>query len=456
MNTPNEEIAGGFAITTIQVPLLDPIKKLVDSSKQIVRAGTPAYKEGGNALKGLYAIISQPSDLSDVKFLNSRVNDITIALCDAIHGAFYAGDTDKRPEMFILAISIATLTAVFNSDVVMNLDRSVVERVLLELCSKIMDDRMVKFCDKASLPDTEISAMSPEDKRYLMVFKSLYKAICMLTERARPGDVYPSVINLLQRLLRNDVGDYNKHGSLKHLQAQDSLDQLVGRILLKLSSVQANSLHPFEGIDICGVLMQMQTFFSTLPKADAMLVNIANDYMRQALKIMSDSLMKSRPGDFEESMKAIPPTSQVRDILEDLCHGQSQQQDATEATTGLHYEENGSSTTNASAPPRITTHFGSNGGYFSAGSAIDDGTRASINRRLFDAPRENDIVTRTARTASAAPSLAGRPSVETRGRIITFNAYSANHGAVLTNSSTLQFAHVTTMLERLQQYRHCN
>ncbi|KAL4130421.1 hypothetical protein PRIC2_006418 [Phytophthora ramorum] len=310
MNTPNEEIAGGFAITTIQVPLLDPIKKLVDSAKQIVRAGTPAYKEGGNALKGLYAIISQPSDLSEVKFLNSRVNDITIALCDAIHGAFYAGGPDKRPEMFILVSSIATLTAVFNSDVVTNLDRSVVERVLLELCSKIMDDRMVKFSDKANLPDTEISAMSPEDKRYLMVFKSLYKAICMLTERARPGDVYPSVINLLQRLLRNDVGDYNKHGSLKHLQAQDSLDQLVGRILLKLSSVQANSLHPFEGIDICGVLMQMQTFFSTLPKADAMLVNIANDYMRQALKIMSDSLMKSRPGDFEESMKAIPPTSQ--------------------------------------------------------------------------------------------------------------------------------------------------
>ncbi|KAL4103105.1 hypothetical protein PRIC1_006840 [Phytophthora ramorum] len=456
MNTPNEEIAGGFAIMTIQVPLLDPIKKLVDSAKQIVRAGTPAYKEGGNALKGLYAIISQPSDLSEVKFLNSRVNDITIALCDAIHGAFYAGGPDKRPEMFILVSSIATLTAVFNSDVVTNLDRSVVERVLLELCSKIMDDRMVKFSDKANLPDTEISAMSPEDKRYLMVFKSLYKAICMLTERARPGDVYPSVINLLQRLLRNDVGDYNKHGSLKHLQAQDSLDQLVGRILLKLSSVQANSLHPFEGIDICGVLMQMQTFFSTLPKADAMLVNIANDYMRQALKIMSDSLMKSRPGDFEESMKAIPPTSQVRDILEDLCHGQSQQQDATEATTGLHCEENGSSTTNASAPPRITTHFGSNGGYFSAGNAIDDGTRASINRRLFDAPRENDIVTRTARTASAAPSLAGRTSVETRGRNITFNAYSANHGAALTNDVSSSTLHVTTMLERLQQCRHCN
>ncbi|KAH7460653.1 Cytoskeleton-associated protein 5 [Phytophthora ramorum] len=268
MNAPNEEIAdGGLAIETIQRLLLDPIKKLVDTSKQVVRTDTPEYKESVNALKGLYAIISRPSDPSEVEFLNSRVNDIIIALCDAIHGAFYAGDTEKRPEMFILAISIATLTAVFKSDVVTNIDRSVVERVLLELCSKIMDDRMVKFSDKANLPDTEISAMSPEDKRYLMVFKSLYKAMRVLTERARPGDVYPSVINLLQRLLHNGVGDYNKNGSLKHLQAQDSLDQLVGRILLKLSNVQANSLHPFEGIDIYGVLMQMQTFFSTLPKA---------------------------------------------------------------------------------------------------------------------------------------------------------------------------------------------
>ncbi|KAL4157063.1 hypothetical protein PRNP1_006089 [Phytophthora ramorum] len=459
MNAPNEEMAdGGLAIETIQRLLLDPIKKLVDTSKQVVRTDTPEYKESVNALKGLYAIISRPSDPSEVEFLNSRVNDIIIALCDAIHGAFYAGDTEKRPEMFILAISIATLTAVFKSDVVTNIDRSVVERVLLELCSKIMDDRMVKFSDKANLPDTEISAMSPEDKRYLMVFKSLYKAMRVLTERARPGDVYPSVINLLQRLLHNGVGDYNKNGSLKHLQAQDSLDQLVGRILLKLSNVQANSLHPFEGIDIYGVLMQMQTFFSTLPKADAMLVNIANDYMRQALKIMSDSLMKTRPGDFEESMKAIPPTSQVRDILEDLCHGQSQQQVAAEPTSGFQYGENGSSITNTAAPPRITTHFGSNGGSYGVGNATGGGPGESINRRLFDAPRENDIVTRTARTASAAPSLAGRTSVETRGRNITlFNDYTTNRGVAATNDVSRparEKVRLAGIQERLQQMRH--
>ncbi|CAI5734987.1 unnamed protein product [Peronospora destructor] len=353
MSTPNEEVVEETPPSVaIEELLLRPIEMLINSSKEIVPAGTPAYKEGGNALKGLYAIINRPSDPSEVEFLHSYVNEIVLALCDCIHGAFYAGNAEKRPEMYILAISITTLTVVFNSEAVTSMQRYTVERVLLELCSKIMDPRLEKFSQKASLPATELT-VTPEENRYLMVYKALYKAMRKLTERAKAGDVYPSVINLLQRLMHNDVGEYNKNDTLKHLLKEDSLDQLVGRILLKLTNIQANSLAPFEGIDIFGVLMQMHGFFSTLPRAEVMMVDIANDNMQSALKIIAESLTKTRPSAFEASMKDIPSTSLVHQILDEMGYGQSHRQDAAEP--GLHFGEN--STRFTAVAPRIMNHF---------------------------------------------------------------------------------------------------
>ncbi|OWZ12692.1 Cytoskeleton-associated protein [Phytophthora megakarya] len=420
MGTPDndngEEISSSAAIEEL---LLRPIELLINSSKEIVAAGTPAYKEGGNALKGLYAIINRPSDPSEIDFLHSYVNEIVLALCDCIHGAFYAGNAEKRPEMYILAISITTLTVVFNSDAVTSMQRYTVERVLLELCSKIMDPRMEKFSEKANMPASEIATLAPEEKRYLMVFKALYKAMRKLTERAKPGDVYPSVINLLQRLMHNDVGDYNKNDTLKHLLKEDSLDQLVGRILLKLSTVQANSLTPFEGIDIFGVLMQM---------------HIA----------------------FEASMKDVPPTSPVRQALEEMGVGQAQQ-NAAEAT-GLQYGTNGNgvdhTVRNSPAAPRVMNHFGGINASTNGGEAAPE---ESLNRRLFP-PRDSSITTRTARTTSAAPSFAGNAlSGETRGRSFTsFNDFTANRGASSNAARPSTSAQLDNLRERLQMSRHFN
>ncbi|KAL3661983.1 hypothetical protein V7S43_012790 [Phytophthora oleae] len=456
MSAPTNETAEeDLQSAAIEELLLRPIEMLINSSKEIVPAGTPAYKEGGNALKGLYAIINRPSDPSEVEFLHSYVNEIVLALCDCIHGAFYAGNAEKRPEMYILAISITTLTVVFNSDAVASMQRYTVERVLLELCSKIMDPRMEKFSEKANLPTSEIAMLPPEEKRYLMVFKALYKAMRKLTERAKPGDVYPSVINLLQRLMHNDVGDYNKNDTLKHLLKEDSLDQLVGRILLKLSNVQASSLTPFEGIDIFGVLMQMHMFFSTLPGAEVMMVDIANDNMRSALKIMAESLVKTRSSAFEASMKDVPPTSPVRQALEELGINQS---DSAEPAM-LHYGESGAASTSTSngldsTASQITNHFG-------AGSVPNGSSAApeeSLTRRLFP-PRDNGIATRTTRTASAAPSLAGTAlSGETRGRSFTsFHDFAANRGSA-TNVSrpSTTSAQLESLRERLQMSRHFN
>ncbi|KAG1713553.1 hypothetical protein DVH05_001339 [Phytophthora capsici] len=448
MSTPvNEAAEEDLQSAAIEELLLRPIEMLINSSKEIVPAGTPAYKEGGNALKGLYAIINRPSDPSEVEFLHSYVNEIVLALCDCIHGAFYAGNAEKRPEMYILAISITTLTVVFNSDAVASMQRYTVERVLLELCSKIMDPRMEKFSEKANLPASEIAMLPPEEKRYLMVFKALYKAMRKLTERAKPGDVYPSVINLLQRLMHNDVGDYNKNDTLKHLLKEDSLDQLVGRILLKLSNVQANSLTPFEGIDIFGVLMQMHMFFSTLPGAEVMMVDIANDNMRSALKIMAESLAKTRSSAFEASMKDVPPTSPVRQALEEMGIDQS----ASGEPSRLQYGESdttGASTSNGlgSTTSQITSHFGVGG----SSAAPEE----SLTRRLFP-PRDNAIANRTTRTASAAPSLAG--TGETRGRSFTsFHDFAANRGSATNASRPSTSAQLENLRERLQMSRHFN
>ncbi|KAE9351117.1 hypothetical protein PF008_g6113 [Phytophthora fragariae] len=449
MGMPAEEMVEETASSaTIEELLLRPIELLINSSKEVVPAGTPAYVEGGNALKGLYAIINRPSDPSEVEFLHSYVNEIVLALCDCIHGAFYAGNAEKRPEMYILAISITTLTVVFSSEAVTSMQRYTVERVLLELCSKIMDPRLEKFSEKANLPAAELATMPHEEKRYLMVFKALYKAMRKLTERAKPGDVYPSVINLLQRLMHNDVGDYNKNDTLKHLLKEDSLDQLVGRILLKLSNVQANSLTPFEGVDIFGILMQMHMFFSTLPGAEVMMVDIANDNMRSALQIIAESLMKTRPSAFEASMKDVPPNSPVRKIIEEMGYGQSHQQVPSEPT-GLGTASNGTNNHVASSAPRITSHFGA--GNASSGDSTTAG--ASITRQLFP-PREAGIATRTARAVSAAPPLAS----EMRGRSFTsFHDFASNRG-VSSNaprpSSTS--AQLENLRERLQMSRHFN
>lgn len=441
--------------SAIEELLLRPIEMLINSSKEVIPAGSPAYKEGGNALKGLYAIINRPTDPSEVEFLHSYVNEIVLALCDCIHGAFYAGNAEKRPEMYILAISITTLTVVFSSDAVVSMQRYTVERVLLELCSKIMDPRMEKFASKANLPASEIALLPPEEKRYLLVFKALYKAMRNLTERAKPGDVYPSVINLLQRLMHNDVDDYNKNDTLRHLLKEDSLDQLVGRILLKLSTIQANSLTPFEGIDIFGVLMQMHMFFSTLPGAEVMMVDIANDNMRSALKIMAESLMKTRSSAFIASMKDVPPTSPVRQILEEMGVGESQKQQPAEPT-GLRTKESSVTSVGRSSftsnAPRITSHFATSNATNSPVSI----PKESLTRRLFP-PR--DSVTRTARTMSAAPPLTGTALTgETRGRNFTsFNAFAANRGSASTTSRpSTTSAQLESLRERLQMSRHFN
>ncbi|CAI5727538.1 unnamed protein product [Hyaloperonospora brassicae] len=436
-----EETSPGAAIEEL---LLRPIEMLIDSSKEIVPAGTPAYKEGGNALKGLYAIINRPSDPSEVEFLHSYVNEIVLALCDCIHGSFYAGNAEKRPEMYILAISITTLTIVFNSEAVTSMQRYTVERVLLELCSKIMDPRLEKFSQNANLPVSELR-LTPEENRYLMVYKALYKAMRKLTERAKPGDVYPSVINLLQRLMHNDVGEYNKNDTLKHLLKEDSLDQLVGRILLKLSNIQANALAPFEGIDIFGILMQMHGFFSTLPRAGVMMVDIANDNMQSALKIIAESLTKTRPGAFEASMKDIPSTSLVHQILQEMGYSQERQQFAAEPS-GLHSEERDNC--HASAAPHAMKDF--DGATASGDPATTEAVRRSIS------VGNTGLAPRVPRTAFAAPPRVGSIPVATRGRSFTsFHDFAATRGAAgsaarpSTTSEQLE-----NLRERLQMSRH--
>ncbi|RLN06894.1 hypothetical protein BBJ28_00001991 [Nothophytophthora sp. Chile5] len=469
MNTPvEEEAAEQFnPSAAIEELLLRPVEMLLTPSKEIVPSETPAYKDGGNALKGLYAIINRPSGAAEVDFLHLYVNEIVLALCDCIHGGFYAGNAEKRPEMYILSLSLTTLSVVLNSEAVTSIQRYTVERVLLELCSKIMDPRMETLAAKAGMSTTEMATMPPEEKRFLLVYKALYKAMRNLTEKARAGDVYPSVINLLQRLVRNDVGDYNKNDTLKHLLKEDSLDQLVGRILLKLSNMQAKALNPFEDIDVFGVLMQMHSFFSTLPRAEVMMVDIANDNMQSALRVIADSLMKTRPGAFEASVKDLPPTSPVRALLAEMGYGPSQQQLAAEPT-GLQYGAVGGSSGLASGATRFTSNFRSNMA-FGTGSAANDEADAgdSVTRRLFGGARESGLMTRTLRTTSAAPALATSAAASETGRgrsFTSFHEFSANRGPPLASAAaasgggagraTSTNAQLDSLRERLQMSRH--
>ncbi|KAI9920108.1 hypothetical protein PsorP6_015614 [Peronosclerospora sorghi] len=97
-----------------------------------------------------------------------------------------------------------------------------------------------------------------------MVYNALYKALRKLTKKAKPGDVYPSVLKLLRCLVPNDVGEYNLYDALKHLLKEDSLDKLLFRILLKRTTVQATLLTPFEGIDVDAMSIRFRVLFSNL------------------------------------------------------------------------------------------------------------------------------------------------------------------------------------------------
>lgn len=327
---PNAEGSGGTdEANAIHDLVLRPIEQLVTASKEIISEASPEYTDGVDALKGLYAIMTRPEGDAEIEFLRCYVNEILIRLCDCIHASFRGGPSQKPISIMVLSLSLSSLSVILGSEVVDNIQRYAVERVLLEMCSNMLDPRMSEFASVSNSSAVDLTTMPPEKKRLFFVFKALFKAVRRLTENVKAGDVYPSVINLLQRVLRNDVGDYNMSVFHRHLYKRDSLDQLIGRMLLQISRIQANALNPFEGIDVFGVLMQMHSFFATMPRAEALSAEIAMNAMEEALRLIATSLINSRPGVFEASLGDLPVTSPVRERLVSMGIISSQQLHAT-------------------------------------------------------------------------------------------------------------------------------
>lgn len=354
----------------IQELVLRPIEQLLTDSREIVDEASPEYADGVDALKGLYAIINRPEGDAEVEFLRCYVNEILIRLCDCIHASFSGGNARKPLSIMVLSLSLSSLSVILGSEAVDNVQRYAVERVLLEICSKMLDPRMEEFASVSSSAAVDLSTMAPEKKRLFFVFKALFKAMRRLTENVKAGEVYPSVINLLQRVLRNDVGDYNTRDPLNHLLEKDSLDQLVGRMLLQISKVQASALNPFEGIDIFGVLMQMHSFFATLPQTDMFGINIAQRNMEEALRMIATSLMNARPGAFEASLNDLPMTSPVREKLLTMGVISAQQ----------YHSDAGGFRSTMSGVPSLSRN--------SSGDVSDNGSSQetdSVTRRLFGA-----------------------------------------------------------------------
>ncbi|KAI9919893.1 hypothetical protein PsorP6_015613 [Peronosclerospora sorghi] len=88
MSSPPDEVEKKTSCPSqsIEDLLLRRVAELVEaSSKEMVAAGSQAYKEDGNALKGLYEILTRPSVPSEVAFLHWYVNEIVLALCECLH-----------------------------------------------------------------------------------------------------------------------------------------------------------------------------------------------------------------------------------------------------------------------------------------------------------------------------------------------------------------------------------
>lgn len=301
---------------SIEELLLRPIDRLLTATKDVVDESSPHCAAGMDALKGLYAIIDRPSDESELAFLRFYVSDIAVKLCDLIHASFRPVESKQPLAIHVLSLSLSVLKALLASDAIDNIQRYAVERVVLELCTQMRDPRMTEFFVRPSTePPLTSALLSPERRRLLLLCNALAAAMRVVTDHMKAGEVFPSVINLLQRIVRNDVGDYNARDAYHHLMNADSLDQVVGRLLLQLARDQANAMHPFEGVDLFGVLMQMHSFFSTLPQTDLFAVQVANDNMQAALRIIAESLLQTRPSSFEASLSDLPLPSPVRDLL---------------------------------------------------------------------------------------------------------------------------------------------
>lgn len=417
---------------SIEGLLLHPIDCLMTETKEIVDENSPKYADGIDALKGLYAIIDRPSGESELQFLRYYVNDIFIKLCDLIHASFCSVESKKPLVIQVLSLSLPILNLLLSSEATENIQRYAVERIILEICSKMLDPRVEEFASRTSTTSLNMAAMPSEKRRFLLLFKALVKALRGVTENVKAGEVYPSVINLLQRIVRNDVGDYNARDAYNHLMKMDSLDQLVGRLLIQISNSQANALNPFEGIDIFGVLMQMHSFFSTLPQTDLFAVQIANDNMQSALRIIAESLMKTRRSSFEASLTDLPMPSPVRELLAGMGLSPSQQSLGSDASMF----NGGSNGTNGLAASGYVSRLGNGSAAPAQSTGVD-----TITRRLFDAAPSTAVSAGATTNGSAAAygqSSSSRENLKSRVGVRTTSS-SAFEGASITTITRASF-----------------
>lgn len=316
MMTPAKEPQDEASI--IHEMLMRPLDELFTPEKDIVPEHSPAFVAGVEAMKALYSITLDPSEHGELEFLRKHINELAIRLCDCIHGSMGRGDATRPMSLLTLTIALSTLRTLFDSDAVEDIQRHVVERIILETTGKLLDPRFEGTAPTANITSVEFSTLPADRRRLIYIQKALNSILVMATKKIRAGDLYPSIITVLQRIVRNDVGEYNARDSFNHLMHKDSLDQVVGRLLLKITSMQAEALNPFEGIDIFGVLMQMHSFFSTLPQSDVFAVQIANDNMQKALQITAKSMLQTRKASFEAAVLDLPIDSPIRELLSSM------------------------------------------------------------------------------------------------------------------------------------------
>lgn len=402
MASPSKTNARSDPEDLVEELVLRPIDGLLTESKEIVSESSPAFTEGVDALKTIYSFFLNPRDDSESEFLQKYASDIMIKLCDLIHACFWSGDSKKPIVLYILSLCLTNLVTLLESSAADCIQRRAVERLQLEMSSKMLDPRFREF---TTATNHDISAMSPHERRYFYLFRAFFKITKTMSKNLKPGEVYPAAINLLQRIVRNDVGDYNARDSFNHLMKNDSLDQMVGRLLIQLTTTHTQELNPFEGIDVFGVLMQMHSFFSTLPQGDPFAVQIANDNMQTSLRMMAECLLNQRSSVFEASLNDLPVTSPVRELLSGMGLLPNQSQ----SSNGFTANNNASMSSRFNMESSTTVHS-------TLSSTSEDSGVDTVTRRLFGAApstsSSNGSVDDTDRSLPSRESLRSRPSMQ--------------------------------------------
>ncbi|KAF0689123.1 Aste57867_19395 [Aphanomyces stellatus] len=276
--------------------LFPPLERLMVSQRELT-VDLDAFAAGKDALKSLYVMGSTDDDL----FLQENVNEVLLRVCQISHATFGKGDAAPI-ELYVLSLCLSTLANITKHDAYnRRVQRVAIERVLLESCFGLLDPR---------IEDVEESFSQ-------RIMTALNKLAMTVAYSLRISEVWPALINLLERIVHHKVEDYTIHDRANKAAGKPTLERLVAKLLVKTTRRELARPAPFKDADIVAILHAKHRFMTTFPDTDEL---AARNAMKASLKYAADYYAaRNRPA-FQLALNELPVSSPIHRMLLEMQH----------------------------------------------------------------------------------------------------------------------------------------